>query len=161
GVTLVGVVLADASLNFPDFRAAERTFQLLTQVAGRAGRGARPGTVLVQGYALAHYAVESASKHDYEAFLHHELLARRQLDYPPFAHIVLVRCESVSETATHKAALDTAQELKERARGTAVEVLGPAPAPIARLKGLWRVQILLKSRSRPALRSVIGPALPK
>lgn len=161
GVTLVGVVMADASLNFPDFRAAERTFQLLTQVAGRAGRGERPGVVLVQGYAIEHYAVAAAAQHDYETFLARELLERQELGYPPYTHMALVRCEGPSEAGTLKAAADVAEVLRERALANEVQILGPAPAPIARIKTLWRAQILLKSPSRKALRQVIGPALPK
>ncbi len=157
GVTLVGVVLADASLNFPDFRAAERTFQVLTQVAGRAGRGAREGQVLVQAYELEHYAVQAAARHDYEGFVAQELAERRALLYPPFSHLVMLRCEGPGEAATQTAAKELAEALRERAaRGRLdVQVLGPAPAPLGRLNGRFRVQVLLKSRSRQALRPIL------
>jgi primosomal protein N' (replication factor Y) len=159
GVTLVGVVLADASLNFPDFRAAERTFQVLTQVAGRAGRGDRKGTVIVQGYDIGHYAVEAASRHDYASFARRELATRRELGYPPYTRLALVRFEGAQEVATQAAAAAAALELKGRAGSVEgeVQVLGPAPAPLARLRGLWRMQVLLKSTMRTALRHVIGP----
>ena len=156
GVTLVGVVLADGSLNFPDFRAAERTFQLLTQVAGRAGRGDRPGQVLVQAYDVDHYAIEAASRHDYAGFVERELAARKELSYPPFSHLVLLRFEGTSESATLAAAGRAADELRGKAEGKGVSVLGPAPAPIGRLRGLWRAQVLLKSASRSSLRAVLA-----
>jgi primosomal protein N' (replication factor Y) len=157
GVTLVGIVAADVSLNFPDFRAAERTFQLLTQVAGRAGRGDKPGLVLVQTYEMEHYAIAAATQHDYEGFAARELAHRRELSYPPFSHLVLLRFEGSSEAATRAAADEEAAGLRERA-GVAggVEVLGPAAAPLARLRGLWRFHILLKGLDRRALRQVIA-----
>jgi primosomal protein N' (replication factor Y) len=160
GVTLVGVIAADASLNFPDFRAAERTFQLLTQVAGRAGRGERPGSVLVQVYESEHYAVRAAADHDFEAFVHQELQTRRELSYPPFAHLALLRSEGQDESATQRAANDLAARLRERARQESrpVSVLGPAPAPLSRLRGMWRFQILLKGNSRSDVRAVVKAA---
>jgi len=160
GVTLVGVVAADASLNFPDFRSAERTFQLLTQVAGRAGRGERPGSVFVQAYETEHYAVRAAADHDFEAFVHQELQTRRELNYPPFAHLALLRTEGRDEPATERAANDLAARLRERARAESarVSVLGPAPAPLSRLRGMYRFQILLKANSRTDVRSVVAAA---
>lgn len=151
GVTLVGVIAADASLNFPDFRAAERTFQVLTQVAGRAGRGKLPGVVMVQSYHTEHYAVQAAAQHDYRRFADHELAQRRELRYPPFAHLALLRCEGEDEEDTWAYAQRLATVLRASSPAD-VEVLGPAPAPLARLRGQWRVQVLVKAQDRGALR---------
>jgi primosomal protein N' (replication factor Y) len=156
GVTLVGVLLADQSLSFPDFRAAERTFQLLAQVAGRAGRGERPGRVILQTYQADHYAVRYALSHDYQGFYREEIEARRELGYVPIARLVAVRCDAGDEQVARgvirelaQVALST-QEVRERA----VQVLGPAPAPIERLRGRYRMRMFLRGRSRPALRKV-------
>ncbi len=160
GVTLVGVISADASLNFPDFRAAERTFSLLTQVAGRAGRGDKPGRVLVQAYETEHYAIEAAQHHDYERFVEQELETRRELSYPPFSHLALLRFEGPSEAATQQAAKAAASHLQRVSEdlGSSVTVLGPAPAPIARVRHDWRFQILLKAPQRSLLRTVLDRA---
>jgi primosomal protein N' (replication factor Y) len=159
GVTLVGVIAADASLNFPDFRSAERTFQLLTQVAGRAGRGDEPGRVLVQAYETEHYAIRSASAHDYESFVRQEVQTRRELGYPPYRHLVMLRFESPSDSAAQEESRAAAERLREAAREVgAVAVLGPAPAPLARLRGVWRYQVLLKGDRRTALRQVLSRA---
>src|SRR6185369_3898468 len=106
GVTLVGVVHADASLNFPDFRAAERTFQLLAQVAGRAGRGERPGQVVVQTLQPEHYSLRAAAEHDYESFAEAELAVRREADYPPFTRLILIRIEGEALAAVERIAAD-------------------------------------------------------
>jgi primosomal protein N' (replication factor Y) len=158
GVQLVGVVAADLGLHLPDFRAAERTFQLLTQVAGRAGRGARPGRVVVQTFVPDHYALIPVATHDFETFYRAELEHRRALGYPPFGDLtrVVVSAEDEGE------ALAGAGLLAEAARaavgagapGTApaIEVLGPAPAPIARLRSRFRFMVLIKGRDAAALR---------
>jgi primosomal protein N' (replication factor Y) (superfamily II helicase) len=153
-VTMVGVVAADASLNFPDFRAAERTFQLLAQVAGRAGRGAIEGRVVVQAYETEHYAIRLASQHDFDGFVERELQSRRELGYPPFSHLALVRIESSSEARALAAAGEVADRLRAQVESSrlAAKILGPAPAPLSRLKGLWRVQVLVKAFKRQALR---------
>ncbi|HKU42077.1 MAG TPA: primosomal protein N', partial [Polyangiales bacterium] len=156
GVTLVGVILADQSLGFPDFRAAERTFQLLTQVAGRAGRGERPGRVLFQTYQPEHYALRHARTHDYLGFCREELAARRELGYPPFSRLVAVRVDAGSEAETRRRAHElaaAARECDEVASGK-VALLGPAPAPIERLRGRYRYRFLLRSADRAALRAV-------
>jgi primosomal protein N' (replication factor Y) len=151
GVRLVGVVNADLGLHLPDFRAAERTFQLLTQVAGRAGRGALPGRVILQTWSPDHYAIRPAAAHDYERFYAEERVLRERLRYPPFGWIALVRIAAADEAA----AQDAAANLAEVARAAgAVEVLGPAPAPIARLRGQHRFQILLKHARAEPLRAV-------
>ena len=154
-VTLVAVVLADLSLNMPDFRSAERTFQLLTQAAGRAGRGERLGRVLIQTYAPHHYSVRAARDQDYARFIRREMELRRELMYPPFARLALVRIEGdesvqVSEGATKIAAL-----LAHAAKPESMRVLGPAPAPIERIKQRYRWQVLLKARERHELRAAL------
>lgn len=153
-VTLVGVLNADAGLNFPDFRAAERTFQLLTQVSGRSGRGEKAGRVVVQTYDPEHYAVARASAHDYSGFFEEELEWRRELGYPPFAHLALLRFESAGESRALRIASTVAENL--RAVQGDVELLGPAPCAIARVKGLWRFQVLVKAPNRPELHRVLA-----
>ncbi len=154
GVTLVGVVTVDQLLGLPDFRAAERTFQLLTQVAGRAGRGDRPGRVLVQTYYPDHYAIRFAAAQDYDGFYEHELRFRRLLHYPPFVALanVLVRDRRL-ETAIRYARL--LQEFFQERRAAQLRVLGPAPAPIARLKRDYRFQFLVKSPDRRSLQELL------
>jgi primosomal protein N' (replication factor Y) len=149
GVTLVGVLLADVALNMPDFRAAERAFQLLTQVAGRAGRGTRPGRVLVQTYRPAHHSLVAASSHDYTGFAPQELASRRELAYPPFARLVVLRFEGVEAEQTERAAMELAAFGRELER--TVTVRGPAPAPLERLRNRYRWQLMLASPSVRAL----------
>ncbi|MCA9590702.1 MAG: primosomal protein N' [Myxococcales bacterium] len=153
-VTLVGVVNADAALSIPDFRAAERTFHLLVQVAGRAGRGDRKGRVLVQTYDPEHHAVRFAAKHDVEGFLERELVDRRELGYPPFSRLVLVRVDALDEGLARVAATQLADAARSRAVGSGVEVRGPAAAPIAKVRNRFRYRVLLRSASREGLRSV-------
>jgi len=158
GVTLVGVVSADSQLSLPDFRAAERTFQLLTQVAGRAGRGALPGEVLVETYYPEHYAIQLAARQDYLAFFERELQFRRLLHYPPFTALasILVRdtkIENAIRWSRHLSAFLAPQE----SRG--VKVLGPAAAPLARLKREYRFQFLLKAPKRAQLTRVVAELL--
>jgi primosomal protein N' (replication factor Y) len=157
GVTLVGVLLADLSLNLPDFRAAERTFQLITQVAGRAGRGDRPGQVLVQTLQPQHVSLQCASHHDYRAFADHELAARRELGYSPFARLVLLRCEGEQLQATEGIARSLAQQLKAR-RTSGVQLLGPTPAPLERLRRRYRWQMLLRGASAAAVHRAAAEA---
>jgi primosomal protein N' (replication factor Y) len=161
-VTLVGVMSADASLNFPDFRAAERTFQLLTQVAGRAGRGTLPGRVMVQAYEPDHYAIAHAKRHDYEGFVAEELSHRQELGYPPYMFLALVRFEGEADSAVHKAAEAQALAWQKSLETLApdMDLLGPAPAPLARLRGQYRVHLLLKAPSRTLLRRALH-LLPK
>ena len=142
GVTLVGVVTADTILNLPDFRAAERTFQLLTQVSGRAGRGSGEGKVIIQTYHPAHYSVQTAAKHDYRSFYSAELALRRALLYPPFTDLVRFLLSGRDEAAVWEAAGYLCTILEE-CRGEA-ELLGPARAPLYRLKTAYRVHAMLK-----------------
>lgn len=154
GVTLVGVLMADLSLNFPDFRAAERTFQLIAQVAGRAGRGDRPGKVLVQTFQPEHTSLRCAEHHDFAAFAEIELGHRRELLYPPFARLVQIRCEGEDAAATERIAwaLHEAAAVTAQTGATPVMLTGPAPAPIEKLRRRHRWQLLLRSASGAAVR---------
>jgi len=163
GVTLVGAVLADLSLNLPDFRAAERTFQLLSQVAGRAGRGDEPGRVIVQTYNPEHYALRHVPAHDYPAFFAEELEFRRALQYPPFSRLVHLRLEGAPAGAIEKQAKLLGEWLRDQCRRSTssyagIEVLGPAPAPIMKLRGRFRWQILLKGKKGSALLALAAAA---
>jgi len=154
GITLVGVVGCDHSLSMPDFRAAERVFQLMTQVSGRAGRGELPGRVVVQTYYPDHYAVLAASTHDYLSFVERELKYRRWMHYPPFGVLanVLVQSEKLEEAAGWSAALGT---WFQKAAPEGVRVLGPCTAPIARIKNVYRFHLVLKANSRKALNAAL------
>ena len=159
GVTLVGVLCADTGLTLPDFRAAERTFQLLTQVAGRAGRGDRAGRVIVQTYRPEAPAVALAAHHDFAGFFAAEVEARAELGYPPHGRVVAVRIDgadpgAVAATAERLAALAVALAGREPPDAE-VLVRGPAPAPLARLRGRTRWQIWLRGPDRAALRRVV------
>ncbi len=149
GVTLVGVLLPDQGMHLPDFRAAERTFQLLEQVAGRAGRGRRPGRVIVQTYSMDHPAIQCLRTHDYEGFVRGELARRQEAQYPPFSRMIAVRVDGPDETSVRQAAGDAAA--RARAVGGDVRVLGPAEAPIPRLRGRTRWQVWLASGDRALL----------
>jgi primosomal protein N' (replication factor Y) len=152
-VTLVAVINADIGLGVPDFRAAERTFQLLTQVAGRAGRHELPGTVLVQTINPDHYAIRCAAEQNYAKFYEKEIEFRRLMRYPPFSALanVLVRAEKQEEALRMSGAL--AELLKEPGEG--MKVIGPAEAPVVRLKNEYRYQMLIKARSRPRLNETL------
>ena len=158
GVTLVGVVGCDHSLSLPDFRAAERVFQLITQVSGRAGRGDLPGRVVVQTYYPDHYAILAAATHDYESFASRELKYRRWMHYPPFGALanVLVQSPKLEEAASWSAALGKWFQI---AAPEGVRVLGPCTAPIARIKGIYRFHIVLKAGSRHALNAALRGVL--
>lgn len=160
-VTLVGVLNADISLNQPNFRAAERTFQLVSQVAGRAGRGQKPGVVLVQTLRPDHYSLQAAAAHDYRALFVTEIEYRRALRYPPFSRLMNVRVEAHDATIAERVARDFSACLRSHAgrTTTAVEVLGPAPAPIERLRGWYRWQVLIRGTARSAMRSVVEHGL--
>ena len=161
GVTLVGVIVADLSLYLPDFRAAERTFQLLTQVAGRAGRGDAPGEVIMQSYDPDHPALRAAAAQDYAAFFAKEAEERKELHYPPFGRLVEIELRG-KKAERVRAAGDAIRRLVARAAGDRpVEILGPAPMPLARLKGEERWHLLLRSGSRTALRETVAAALPR
>jgi len=157
-VTLVGVVSADSQLSLPDFRAAERTFQLLTQVAGRAGRGSLPGEVLVETYYPEHYAIQLAARQDYTAFFEKELQFRRLLHYPPFTALatILIRDTKIENAIRWSRQLSGFLAGKE---SQGVKVLGPAAAPLARLKREYRFQFLLKAPKRSQLTRILSELL--
>ena len=156
GVTLAAVVNADMALNMPDFRSAERTFQLLTQVAGRAGRGERPGRVIIQTYAPNHYSVRAARDQDYARFMRRELELRRDLMYPPFARLAMVRVEGAEPQIVRRAAEAVAKSLAKDTTPEGMRVLGPAPAPIERIKQRYRWQVMIKSRELKPMRAAIS-----
>lgn len=170
GVQLVGVVLADIGLHHPDFRAAERTFQLLTQVAGRAGRAHAPGRVLIQTYAPSHYAIEGARGHDYDAFYALEMTERASLGYPPFGRLAQLVVSHPEEEEASRTARQLGEQIREfvaKKEIPTLEILGPAPAPLAKLRGRYRFQILMKGSDENSLLEAarylqeLGHALPK
>ncbi|MGI8837320.1 MAG: primosomal protein N' [Pyrinomonadaceae bacterium] len=158
-VTLVGVVSVDAGLALPDFRSAERTFQLLTQVAGRAGRGDLAGKVLIQTYHPYHYALRHASGQDYAGFYEEEIRHRQNHSYPPFVALASLLVHGPKLDQVRSDALQLRKELDAANPDRRVRVLGPAPAPLARLKNEFRMQLLIKGRKRQQLRDVIDAAL--
>jgi len=156
GVTLVCVLMADSSLAFPDFRAAERTFQLLTQVGGRAGRGADAGRVMVQTYNPDAEPLQRMLVHDFDGFARAELKWRKAMAYPPFTRLVALRIEGLDPQETRTKATELAKRLARKLPPPSwgVRLLGPAPAPIRKLKGKTRWQMLLKG---PSHASLAGP----
>jgi len=154
GITLVGVVGCDHALSMPDFRAAERVFQLMTQVSGRAGRGELPGRVVVQTYYPDHYAIVAASTHDYASFVDRELKYRRWMHYPPFGVLanVLVQSAKLEEAVAWSSELG---KWFQKAAPDGVRVLGPCTAPIARIKGTYRFHLILKAASRKGLNAAL------
>jgi primosomal protein N' (replication factor Y) (superfamily II helicase) len=150
-VTLVGVIGADFSLGFPDFRAGERTFQLLSQVAGRAGRGEDTGRVMIQTFYPDHYAVTTARDHDYLTFFQKEIELREQLGYPPFSYLACLRLQGNHKHKTEEMARGMAERMIQVTgswpkRGKDLQVLGPVEAPISKLKGKYRWQIFIRSK---------------
>ncbi len=163
-ITLVGVISADLSLSIPDFRAGERTFQLITQVAGRAGRGEQSGRVIVQTRKPTHQSLVTAAANDFDRFVEEELAHRREMDYPPFARLANVRLTAVLRSAAIKAAECAAKILNEECRrisGGKMKVLGPAPAAIEKLRGGYRWQVLIKSPAANLITAVLSSARPK
>jgi primosomal protein N' (replication factor Y) (superfamily II helicase) len=158
GVTLVGVVSADATLNLPDFRSAERTFQLVSQVMGRAGRGDAPGRVLIQTLNPDHYAVSRAAAHDFAGFYAEELEFRREAGYPPFAHLAALVFSGNGAAEVEKGAEAAARLLQtvKRELRSRVEVLGPVAAPLAKVRGRYRWQVLLKAAGRTDLHRLLA-----
>ena len=146
-VTLVGIIYADLSLHIPDFRAGERTFQLITQVAGRAGRGDVEGEVFVQSFTPHHPAIQFARRHDFEGFYAQETDARRQLRYPPLSRIALLTIKGRNEEKVRFAADHVRKEIEHLFQGTKDNVvMGPAPAPLARAESFYRYQIMIRTR---------------
>jgi primosomal protein N' (replication factor Y) len=149
-VTFVGVVSADTSLHFPDFRSSERTFQLLTQVAGRAGRGEVFGEVVIQTFNPDHYSILRAKDHDYLGFYQEEIQFRRALEYPPFSRFINFRLMGNSEKRTKGMAEEMGkigQSLLKKGYGKGIEILGPSAAPFTKMRGKFRWQMLAKGKS--------------
>jgi primosomal protein N' (replication factor Y) len=158
-VTLVGVINADTSLGLPDFRAGERTYQLLTQVSGRAGRGARPGKVIVQTFNPDHYAVAAAARDGAKAFYRQEMEYRREASYPPFSRLVNLVTTASAEEHARAAAVALKDILRPGIEPGEGEIMGPAPAPLARLKGKYRYHLAVKSPSLHTLSGRLEEAL--
>jgi primosomal protein N' (replication factor Y) (superfamily II helicase) len=158
-VTLVGVISADVGLGLPDFRASERTFQLLTQVAGRAGRGDLAGEAIVQTLFPEHYSIQLACRQDYPAFYDHEVRYRRAMRYPPAVSLI----NAIVRAPAFGRAMDDAADLAARVRAAAApgsfQVLGPAPAPLGKLRGEYRAQIFLKGTRRTSMREALQQAV--
>jgi len=158
-VTLVGVVSADVGLGLADFRASERTFQLLTQVVGRAGRGDAPGEAIVQTIYPDHYSIQMARRQDYRAFFERELKFRQQMRYPPFQSLVNTVVRSRTFTGAMDDAADVVRRVREGADAAGVRVLGPAPAPLGKLRGEYRAQLLTKGSNRTRMRALLLSAV--
>jgi primosomal protein N' (replication factor Y) len=157
-VTVVGVISPDVGLALPDFRATERTFQLVAQVAGRTGRGEHGGVVVVQTSLPDHYCIEYASRHDYWQFAKHELEARRPLSYPPFARMVRLVLTGRRQEEVQEAGRRIADALRVRAPQGQAWVVGPAPAPIAQIRHMFRWHILVRSPKSSVLHEMIAEA---
>jgi primosomal protein N' (replication factor Y) len=149
-VTLVGIIQADIRLNVPDFRSAERTFALITQVAGRAGRGDMPGRVIVQTYTPDNYALEAAQQHDYQSFYEQEMPGREALEFPPFTHMVLLEFKGDDEELCAAEAMEF-QQLLSPLLPAGTQQIGPMPAPLNRIAGNFRYHILLRATNVRAL----------
>jgi primosomal protein N' (replication factor Y) len=159
-VTLVGVISEDVGLGVADFRASERTFQLLTQVAGRAGRGDQPGAAIVQTLYPDHYSIQLACRQDYPAFYERELHFRRTMRYPPLVALI----NTVVRARTFAGAMDDAADIVQKLRESDIErlglrVLGPAPPPLNRLRGEYRAQLLVKGTNRRRMREALLAAI--
>jgi len=159
-VTLVGVINSDTALHLPDFRAAERTFQLVTQVAGRIGRGDRGGRVLVQTFSPDHPAIQAAVRHDYESFARFELPNREAFGYPPMGSMIRIIVRGIVEAQTEQFAELIGQRLNEQLldAGDTCRVLGPGPAPIAKIKDRYRYHLLLAGPDGERLRKAVSLA---
>lgn len=159
-VEVVGVILADIGLNLPDFRASERIFSLLMQVAGRCGRGGTPGRVIIQTLNEEHYILEFLKKHDYYGFYRHELAMRKSLGYPPFARIVRLLARGRNEDCVTRAIADIAARLRSAAGvpGNGVRILGPSPAPLGRIAGNFRHHVMIISGNMAVMRGMVRSA---
>ena len=156
-VTLVGVISADTILNLPDFRASERTFQLISQVAGRTGRGSKGGRVIVQSFNPRHYSITYAAAHDYDGFAGKELEYRKQLNYPPFGKLARIVFRSGKEESASEKASVVAEKLTEitKATGGQLEVLGPSPAPVTKINNMFRWHLLLRAQDYTAIHNAL------
>jgi primosomal protein N' (replication factor Y) len=154
-VTLVGIVLADTGLGLPDFRAGERTFQLISQVTGRAGRGEKPGRVIIQTFQPEHHSIEMARKHDFAGMYAREIDMRKHLGYPPFSRLINLKIEGKDESNVQETAGRLADLARKIQKKSSPEVLGPAPAPLTRLRDRYRWQILLKGERLETLHEFV------
>ncbi len=160
GVTLVGVPGADQSLHFPDYAATERTFQILSQVAGRSGRRNKPGKVIIQSYLPDHYCIRHAKEHRFHGFYLEEITQRAELDYPPFCRLALVRVSSTDPIVVREAAGAVGDILKHASRGSrGVKVLGPAPAPIGKIRNRYRWHLLIKAADAGMLHACLDECM--
>jgi primosomal protein N' (replication factor Y) len=151
-VTLVGAVDADVGLNLPDFRSAEKTFQLITQAAGRAGRGEAAGEVIIQTVNPGHYSLRHSMTHDYDGFYGEEISYRTELGYPPVRRVVKIEVKSGQEKTAAEAAAVAKDRVRSLLKGKETTLLGPAPSPLSRVRGKYRFQMLLLSSKRETLR---------
>jgi primosomal protein N' (replication factor Y) len=159
-VALTAVLAADAYLGFPDFRAVERTYHLLTQLAGRAGRGEKPGKVVIQTYHPDHYAIQAALRHDDAGFVREEMRFRRVFHYPPYTRMVQILVRDKDRDKAWKAISDLAADLAAHPLSRSVRLSGPAPAPLERLKAQWRFQLLARSAAFKDLHRMLREVLP-
>ena len=160
-VALTAVMSADSYLGFPDFRAVERTYNLLTQVAGRAGRGEHPGKVVIQTFHPSHYAVRAALDHDDETFEREEMRFRRVFRYPPFSRMVLLLVRDRDRRRGEQSIAELARRLSAHPLSREVRIAGPAPAPFERLRGQWRFQLVLRAGSGRRLKTLLAAVLPE
>lgn len=160
-VSLTGVLLADTYLSFPDFRAVEKTYSLLTQLAGRAGRGQRPGKVIIQTYHPEHYAIQAALSHDDSHFAAEEMRFRRMFHYPPYTRMIQILLRDTDRRRGESRILEISQRIADHPGSQGVRISGPAPAPFERLRGKWRFQLLLRHTSGKRLRELVDATLPK
>ena len=158
-VTLVGIVNADTGLLLPDFRSAERSFQLLTQMAGRTGRGKEKGTVLIQTYSPHHYSIQFAAKHDYTGFFSEEIEKRKNLQYPPFTKLINIIFRGKKEQSVHEQAHQFRKWLEAAKEHQNVELMGPAPLPLYRLRGHFRWHLMLRSSNTDLMHAAVRKAL--
>lgn len=158
-VTLVGVISADTALNLPDFRSSEWTFSLLTQVAGRAGRGDIQGEVIIQTYAPEHYSIQAASSQDYHLFYKKEMPFRQTLNYPPFTHLINITIKGKDGGRVVRAAEKLGDKIREKSPLSSTSVLGPAPSPLPKIRGEHRWQIVLKGKKPSKLHELLKLSL--
>ncbi len=158
-VTLVGIVNADTGLLLPDFRSGERTFQLLTQMAGRTGRGKERGNVLIQTYSPTHYTIQFAAKHDYSGFFAEEIERRKSLQYPPFTKLINIIFRGKKEQAVREQVLLFRNLLKERNQDSTVELIGPAPLPLYKLRGHFRWHLMIRGPKVEVMRQIVRGGL--
>jgi len=158
-VTLVGVISADTALNIPDFRSGERTFNLLTQVAGRAGRSDLGGRVIIQTYTPRHYSIQAAKTHDYASFYEKEISFRRELNLPPFCHMVTLTFRGRKEEKVLEVSESLRKRIANKDKSKKIEIIGPAPAPISRMKGMYRWNLFLKSERAEDITALLKKVL--